>query len=475
MELPLIGKTKKPNSWMWALIATGLVVASTGSYLLLSRSSPKIDINKLTVPVKSETIQVRITASGTVVPSQSVNLSPKNAGILAKLYVQQGSSVQKGQEIALMENSELQAQVAQQLASLRQAEARLAAARTSRPEEITQAKARLAQAKSSLREAQETRPREVEQAEAQLNSAQAQTDLAQQRLRRYQDLRRDGAIAQDKLDEVEATYRSAQATQEQAEKRLAQVRNSKSPQLEQQSANVAQLRSALEQAQAGQRPEDIAQLAAAVEGARAALQEIQVKLSDTVIRAPFDGIVTQKYADEGAFVTPTTSASSNGSATSTSIVAIAQDLEIKAKVPEVDIGRIKPGQSVEIVADAYSDKIFKGTVRLVAPEAVVDQNVTSFEVRVAIDSGKKQLRSGMNVNVTFLGEQVLNALMVPTVAIVTEKGQTGVLIPDSEGNPEFKPVKIGSSIQDKTQIIEGIEEGKRVFIDAPKDRKPKNK
>jgi HlyD family secretion protein len=252
---------------------------------------------------------------------------------------------------------------------------------------------------------------------------------------------------------------------------LEQQRNTDRPEIAQLEAAVAQSRIALQQLLNGNRPEQIAQLQAAVEGAKAQVQAIQVQLNDTVIRSPFSGIVTQKYATQGAFVTPTTSASSTASATSTSIVAVAKDLEVLAKVPEVDIGQIKPGQSVEVVADAFPDKVFKGRVQLVAPEAVVEQNVTSFQVRVALITGQKELRSGMNVDVTFLGDKMNNALVVPTVAIVTQEGKTGVMMPDANNKPTFKPVTIGPTLQNQTQILEGLKQGEKVFIDLPKDSK----
>ena len=169
--------------------------------------------------------------------------------------------------------------------------------------------------------------------------------------------------------------------------------------------------------------DEMAQLSAALEAAQAQLKIVEVQFRDTIINAPFDGIVTQKYATEGAFVTPTTSASNTASATSTSILAIAKGLEIIAKVPEIDIGQLQPGQPVEIIADAYPKQVFRGQVRLIAPEAIVEQNVTSFEVRIALLNGQGQLRSKMNVDATFLGNQINNALVVPTVAIVTEKGK----------------------------------------------------
>jgi HlyD family secretion protein len=204
-----------------------------------------------------------------------------------------------------------------------------------------------------------------------------------------------------------------------------------------------------------------------VKEAEAQLEAAEVQLEDTIVRAPFAGQITQRYATEGAFVTPTTSASSAGSATSTSIVALARGLEVLAKVPEADISRIKPGQTVEIVADAYPEEVFEGKVNLIAPEAIKEQDVTLFEIRINIESGTDKLQSGMNVDVTFLGDRLNDALVVPTVAIVTNKGETGVLVPDDSGKAQFVPVTIGPTIGNQIQILNGLEPGDRVFVGLP--------
>jgi HlyD family secretion protein len=160
--------------------------------------------------------------------------------------------------------------------------------------------------------------------------------------------------------------------------------------------------------------------------------------------------------------------SKEGQATSTSIVAIAKDLEVKAKVPEVDIGKISPGQKVEIAADAYPDRTFHGSVRIISPEAVSEQNVTAFEVRLTIDDDLQgALKSGMNVNPVFLGKQMAKSLMVPSVAIVRKQGKDGVLMPGMDHQPEFKAVKLGLTNSDKIQVIHGLQAGDRVFIDTP--------
>jgi HlyD family secretion protein len=472
IELPLIGKVKRPPPWLMGLMTAGILMVGGGTYVATNLRTPKTDLSKLTVPVQAQDLTVRITANGTVKPVQSVNLSPKTAGRLAKLLVEQGDRVQQGQIVAQMENAEFEAQLAKAQADLKQAEARLAESKAgSRIEEINQAQARLAQAQANLDAARAKNPAELDQVRAQVESARARVNLAQARAQRYQDLANQGAVSLDRRDEALTEERNARAALDEAQKRLEQQKNTDRPEIAQLEAAVAQSRIALQQLLNGNRPEQIAQLQAAVEGAKAQVQAIQVQLNDTVIRAPFSGIVTQKYATEGAFVTPTTSASSTASATSTSIVAVAKDLEVLAKVPEVDIGQIKPGQSVEVVADAFPDKVFKGRVQLVAPEAVVEQNVTSFQVRVALITGQNELRSGMNVNLTFLGEQVSNALVVPSVAIVTPEGKTGVMIPDANNKPKFKPVTIGVMLQNQTQILEGLKQGELVFIDLPKDSK----
>ena len=476
IKLPLIGKIKHPSRWFVGLAAAGVVAIGSTTYLVVNQATPRLDIAKLTVPVAAKDVTLRITASGKVVPVQNVNLSPKTAGVLVDLLVEQGDKVEQGQIIARMDSADLQAQLIQARARLAESQARLAEARNgARPEEIAQAQARLALAQAQLEEARNgTRPEEIQQAKAQVEAAEARVNLTTNRVQRNQQLSQEGAISQDRLDEILADDRSARAALKEAQRRLALLQQgSRTEEISRRQAAVAEARQALRQLENGTRPENIAQAQAAVAAATGELKAVQVRLEDTIIRAPFSGIVTQKYATEGAFVTPTTSASSTASATSTSIVALARGLEILAEVPEVDVGQIKQGQQVEIVADSYPDRVFKGNVRLISPEAVLKENVTSFQVRVALDTGKEQLLSGMNVDLTFLGAAVEDALVVPTVAIVTEKGRTGVLVPGENNKPEFRPVTIGPSVQDQTQILEGLNEGDRVFTDLPEDLQPK--
>lgn len=476
LEIPVIGKkVKHPLRWLIGLVAaSALVVGTTTTYTLVNRGASKQDIAALTVPVEAKDVTVRISASGKVQPVQSVNISPKNPGTLTELYVEQGDKVKQGQILAKMDSADIQAKISQARANLAQNQAQLKQALAgNRPQEIAQQKARLAQAEAQLAEARAgNRPQEIAQAQAQVDAAQAKANYTSEQVKRYQYLYRQGAEKKQLLDQAISEDNAAKASLQEAQKRLSlQQSGTRSEQIAQRQATVEEARASLQLLEAGSRSEEIAQRKAAVAAAAAQLKAEQVNLEETIIRAPFSGVVTQKYANIGAFVTPTTSASSSASATSSSIVALARGLEVLASVPEADIGRIKQGQQVEIVADAYPDQVFKGHVRLIAPEAVKEEGVTLFQVRVAIDTGLDKLRSGLNVDMTFLGDKVQGALLVPTVAIVTEKGNTGVLVPDEKNKPLFRPITIGAQIKDQTQILEGLQQGDRIFLNPPADYK----
>ena len=306
-----------------------------------------------------------------------------------------------------------------------------------------------------------------------MDSARARFNLAQGRLESNRNLVSQGAISQDRFNEIESEFNNTAADLDDALKRLQQVQETDRPEVARMEALVTESQANLAQMKNGTRSETIDSLTAQVDAAEAELKRVTISYDDTFVRAPFGGIITQKYATEGAFVTPTTSASTTASATSASILALAQGLEVLAKVAEVDVGQIQVGQPVEIVADAFPDRVFEGETVLVAPEAVVEQNVTSFEVRVAITTGLDVLRSGMNADVTFLGDTIDAAVVVPTVAVVTQKGQTGVMLVNEKEKPKFQEVTLGLTLENQTQILEGLSAGDRVFIDIPEELQPK--
>lgn len=133
MKLPLIGKVDKPPRWLLGLIVA-VVIGGGGflAYQAFGQRQPKQRQKALTVPVKTQDLSVRISASGTAIPLQEVNLSPKTSGRLVQLYVDQGDRVEQGQILARMDDRDIQASLDQSTASLAQAEARLALIRAGR-------------------------------------------------------------------------------------------------------------------------------------------------------------------------------------------------------------------------------------------------------------------------------------------------------------------------------------------------------
>lgn len=437
MQLPLFGKVNKPSRWLIGLAGAGLLGTATTIYFVRQSNATKSDLSKLTVEVTSGDLAVQIKGNGVVQPTRKINLSPKDSGQIAKLYVDEGDKVKLGQLIARMDGEQFQAQVNQYQAALAKAEADLTQKRTgNRPQEIAKAVA------------------EVTKNEALVTEARSRLALASQQVKRKRYPTQQGAISRDELDQA-----------------LTQERNAKDN-LEQAQASLAVAKQELSLQRQGYRTEEIAQAEAEVAQAKAQLLYYQTQLKNTFIRAPFAGTITRRFAQEGDFVTPTTSASTSDGATSTSIAELSSGLEVEAKVPEASIARIKPGQQVEIRSDSYPDDVFKGAVRLIAPRAVQENqqnsNVTSFRVKVILHTGQQQLKTGMNVKLSFKGDSLRNALVVPLAAIVTKKdGQTGVLVLDENNQVQFRPVSVGSTSGDKVQIIEGVKKGERILMRPP--------
>jgi HlyD family secretion protein len=466
MRLPFLGKPQKQSTvWIMAIAALGVLGTAIAVPLALQNSRPKQNLAELTVLAAAKNVTVQIAASGEVVPVKTVNLNPKVSGILQERLVKQGDRVRPGQLIARMENRNLQAQLAQAQASLDQARASLSLLQAgTRPEVLSQTAATVNQSAAKITEAQAG----ITKSKAQLAQSQARLQRTKIDFDRKNQLYGQGAITRSDLDLARQDYEVAVAQATADEMGIAQSEAT----LGSAQAGLGSSQDKLSEQQNGPRVQEIDQAAAQVAAAAAQVAAVNTQLEDTQIRAPFGGIITQTGADDGAFVTPTSFSSNTGSATL--IATLASDLEIVAKVPEVDIGQIKSGQWVEIRTDAYPKAVFKGTVRLIAPEAIEDatqRGVRTFEVRIRIQEGKEKMRSKMSTDLLFLGEKLADALIVPTVAIVTNKGQTGVLVVGRDNKPLFKPVTIGPNIGNETQIIDGIQAGDGVFVALPEGQK----
>ena len=274
----------------------------------------------------------------------------------------------------------------------------------------------------------------------------------------------DGSDLQDRLQELEANLRSAEAERSRSRNEL----RFNEPLFQ---------KGAISQNDINRFRSDDQVKAMAVRAAAERLAQRRVERAELVVRAPFAGVISQRYADPGAFVTPTTTASSSLGATSSSIVEVARGLEVVAKVPESDIGRLRLGLPATVRVDSFPARRYAARIRQIAPRAVKTNNVTSFEVKLRLEQPAPELRIGMSADIDFRTGQLRARTLVPTVAIVTEEGRPGVLVVGRDQQPSFRPVELGASSGRDTQILRGLDPDSRVFIDLPpwaKKRKDKS-
>ena len=199
----------------------------------------------------------------------------------------------------------------------------------------------------------------------------------------------------------------------------------------------------------------------------------QAKLNDAIseknfytIKAPFSGLITEKYIEIGSYVAPSTNINSNSSAKNF-IFELSEGIEIIAKVPESDIGRISINQEAEIRVEAFPSKKYTAKVSKIAPRALKDNNVTSFEVTLKFNELTQDIKVGMTADLEFKVKNDKEKILVPTVSIVTEKGKKGILTVDKNNFPKFKEIEFGISSGSKTSVINGLELGEKIFIDIP--------
>ncbi|MEE3716790.1 efflux RND transporter periplasmic adaptor subunit [Tumidithrix elongata RA019] len=418
-KLKILDKPKR-KPWLLGLFVLipfmGIGYFAYNQLVIVPQQQAKNKIQ--TALVKRSTLTIVVSANGTVQPQQSVNVSPKTSGILKQLLVKEGDFVKEGQILAYMDDSNLQGQLSQAQGNLAAAEANLQKVIGGNRQQATaQATAKLQDSLFALR-------------------------LTENDLQRNQLLNQQGAISRQAFDTALTTRNRAQA-------------------------QVNQDREALNLSQAGAQQEDIDQARAQVAAAQGAVQIIQSNINDMVLRAPFSGTIGRKFADPGAFVTPTTSGSSVTSATSSSILSLASTNQIVAQVSEANISQIRLGLEATILADAYPGKTFTGQVTQIATQSDVVQNVTSFEVKTSVPDPKNLLRSGMNVNVEFKAGELKNVLVVPTGAIVAQNNVQGVFVADDKGGSVFVPITAGTTVNDKTEVKSGLKGNEQVLLSFP--------
>jgi HlyD family secretion protein len=287
--------------------------------------------------------------------AKEVDVNSKIPGRVVSLLVKEGDKVTKGQILARIDNRDIVAQTNQALANIKVLEAQQAQASTVTVLQDQTAKAALNTAK------------------AQLEKANSDLSLAKSDYNRFNELVKSNAISLQLFDTYRTKYQVAEAAYSQAQ------------------ANVAAAEAGLLQTNVNNANESA--MHSKVTQAQASLQQVEVSLDETEIRAPFDGIITAKYVEEGAMV-------SQGMP----LVAVQDPLDnwVNLKVKETELSRYAIQQNVELQGRDGSLTL-PGTIVDISKKAEFatyratnergDNDIITFNVKIQVNSDK--LRPGM--------------------------------------------------------------------------------
>jgi RND family efflux transporter MFP subunit len=214
-----------------------------------------------------------------------------------------------------------------------------------------------------------------------------------------------------------------------------------------------------------------ARLGAAGEQVTVAEQSVrvaQVQLDNTVIRAPFGGVIVAKAAQPGEVVSPM----SAGGFTRTGIGTIVDmdSLEIQVEVNEAFINRVTSGQPVEAMLNAYPDWNIPASVIAIIPSA--DRSKATVKVRIAVQSKDPRIVPDMGVRVAFLSTQPATApapagsVLVPAESVRGE-GAAAVVFVYADGKVERRPVALGRTTAGQRELLSGVRAGERVVVSPP--------
>jgi RND family efflux transporter MFP subunit len=219
-----------------------------------------------------------------------------------------------------------------------------------------------------------------------------------------------------------------------------------------------------------------ARLAKQAADASVAEQEVAVwrqQLDDTVIRAPFAGIVTSKNAQPGEMISPM---SAGGGFTRTGICTIVDmsSLEIEVDVNESYINRVEPGQPVEATLDSYPDWRIPAKVIAIIPTA--DRQKATVKVRVSFEKLDARVLPDMGVKVAFQSAGGSSApaaassrsIMVPKAALRQRDGRDIVWVV-RDGRVERRAVTVSTTRGDEVTLAAGLSGGERVVVKGPDD------
>jgi len=354
-------------------------------------------------------VQIKETYYSGTIEARSAELSFQVSGRVVEILADEGQGIQKDMILARLDQSEYQARYEQAKANLesavknaQRAETLLALYEETLPAEIARAEATVKVLVSQLLELEAgSRQQEIERARLAYLTAKDIMEEAGKDKTRFEKLFEKNLVSEKQWDEVKLKYETALKEFERAKETLKLLEEGvRKETIDTAKARVAEGRAALQQAKANLKKIDAAEkeVAAAEAGVRAAqsvLRLAQIHLDYTHLRAPFAGVITSRNVELGEVVLAGREVLS---------LADLTKVELKIFVDETEIGKVKPGQKVEVRTDTFPDKHYNGNVAFISPEGEFTPKMIQthkervklvYMVKVAIPNPHLELKPGM--------------------------------------------------------------------------------
>jgi len=342
------------------------------------------------VKAAEEPLVRHIQASGTLTADEEAQVASEIAGRIVATPVERGSRVAPGAMLVRIAATEAEAQADEAQANAAQLEARLA---------ITAAT-----------------PFAVDRV-PEVASARATADLAQADFERVEMLMQRQIVSRAEFDQKKTQAESARRQYEVA-------RNGAEQQYQ------------------------------ALLAARARVALARKALADTVVRAPFDGVVAERLVSVGDYVVK---------GTKVATVMRTTSLRVELTVPQSDIAAVAVGRDVDFTVDAYPGRTFTGRVRYVSPAVRADSRALVVEAVVANETG--ELKPGLFATARIEKPERTPAILLPRNAIGTVADASRVYVVDG-GRGVARLVTLGQSVGEQVEITSGVKAGELVAITA---------
>lgn len=396
------------------VVVVGVVVS-----VVLARA-PEVEVQRVMLERGATPGTVVLTAGGYIVAHHTIQVSSKVVGKVAWVGVEKGDRVKEGQVLVRLEDNEYQAQLGQARAYL------------------DVSKARLKELESG------SRPQEIDAARAAVEEAQANFQNATVNLKRVEDLARQNIASQQQLDNARTQSDVTKAQLESARKRYDLVK-------------------------IGPRVEQIEYARAQVAQAQATVDYAQTMLDSTLIRAPVNGTVLERLIEKGEMVSTMNFGGPGGVKASVASLADLSDLQVELDINQNDFPKVSLRQNCAVTADAYPDRVYRGVVEEIAPQA--NRQKATIQVKVKISNPDDYLRPEMNAHVSFLaassgGSGTREMLSVPRGALIQSEGKTSVFVLEGS-HVKLCEVQLGRDLGDRMEVAEGLGPNDRVVVRGP--------